>query len=108
MRVALYARCSTSGQSVDLQLDGLRDYAKARGFDVVGEYLDEAVSGAKARTVLRCAALDVVNATHGNASHASGRWQGARCYNSPRGMRSQLSAGPWRERYWTSFSRSLQ
>ena len=49
MRVALYARCSTSDQSVDLQLDGLRDYAKARGFTVVEEYLDEAVSGAKAR-----------------------------------------------------------
>ncbi len=49
MRVALYARCSTADQSVALQLDGLRDYAKARGFEVVGEYLDEAVSGAKAR-----------------------------------------------------------
>ncbi len=49
MRVALYARCSTSDQSVDLQLDGLRDYAKARGFTVVEEYLDEAVSGAKSR-----------------------------------------------------------
>ena len=49
MRVALYARCSTSDQSVDLQLDGLRDYAKARGFTVVEEYIDEAVSGAKAR-----------------------------------------------------------
>ncbi len=49
MRVALYARCSTSDQTVDLQLDGLRDYAKARGFTVVDEYVDEAVSGAKAR-----------------------------------------------------------
>ncbi len=49
MRVALYARCSTAEQSVDLQLDGLRDYAKVRGFTVVEEYLDEAVSGAKAR-----------------------------------------------------------
>ena len=41
MRVALYARCSTSDQSVDLQLDALRDYAKARSLEVVGEYLDE-------------------------------------------------------------------
>ena len=48
MRVALYARCSTSDQFVDLQLDGLRDYAKAPGFTVVEEYVDEAVSGAKA------------------------------------------------------------
>ncbi len=49
MRVALYARCSTADQSVDLQLDGLRDYARARGFTVVEEDLDEGVSGAKAR-----------------------------------------------------------
>ena len=49
MRVALYARCSTSDQSVDLQLDSLRDYAKARSFTVVEEYVDEGVSGAKVR-----------------------------------------------------------
>jgi DNA invertase Pin-like site-specific DNA recombinase len=48
-RVALYARCSTSDQSVDLQLDSLRDYATARSFEVMDEYLDEGVSGAKAR-----------------------------------------------------------
>ena len=47
-RVAIYARCSTQEQSVDLQLNGLRDYAQARGFEVVGEYLDEGVSGARA------------------------------------------------------------
>ena len=41
MRVALYARCSTSDQSVDLQLDALRDYAKARSLEVVREYLDQ-------------------------------------------------------------------
>lgn len=48
-RIALYARCSTSDQSVALQLDGLRDYAQARGFEIVEEYVDEGVSGAKAR-----------------------------------------------------------
>ena len=36
-RVVLYARCSTSDQSVDLQLDALREYASARGFEVVEE-----------------------------------------------------------------------
>ncbi len=51
MRVALYARCSTSDQSVGLQLDGLRDYARARGLEVVGEYVDEGVSGAKTKRV---------------------------------------------------------
>ncbi len=49
MRVALYARCSTSDQSVALQLDGLRDYGKVRGFTVMEEYIDEAQSGANAR-----------------------------------------------------------
>lgn len=49
VRVAIYARCSTSEQSVDLQLDALRDYARARGFEVVEEYLDEGVSGARTK-----------------------------------------------------------
>ena len=49
MRIALYARCSTADQNVDLQLDGLRDYGRARGFTIVEEYIDEGVSGAKAR-----------------------------------------------------------
>lgn len=48
-RVVLYARCSTQEQSVALQLDGLRDYAKARGLELVGEYIDEGVSGARAK-----------------------------------------------------------
>jgi DNA invertase Pin-like site-specific DNA recombinase len=48
MRVALYCRCSTLDQTVNLQLDGLRDYARARGLEVVDEYIDEGVSGAKA------------------------------------------------------------
>ena len=49
MRVALYLRCSTADQSVDLQLDTLRRYATARRLDVVGEYIDHGVSGAKDR-----------------------------------------------------------
>ena len=49
MRVAIYARCSTQEQSVALQLDGLREYSQARGFEVVQEYLDEGVSGARAK-----------------------------------------------------------
>ncbi len=47
MRVVVYARCSTAEQSVSLQLDDLREYAKARGFEIVAEYVDEGVSGAK-------------------------------------------------------------
>ena len=49
MRVALYARCSTAEQSTNLQLDGLREYAALRKFDVVAEYVDRGVSGARAK-----------------------------------------------------------
>ena len=49
MRLAIYARVSTREQTVDLQLETVRAYAKARGAEVAGEYLDEGVSGAKDR-----------------------------------------------------------
>ena len=48
MKVALYARSSTSEQHPDAQLGPLRAWAAAHGHDAV-EYLDEGVSGAKAR-----------------------------------------------------------
>ena len=49
LRVALYARVSTSGhgQDVDLQLDELRGAAKARGWKVTAEFADEGISGTK-------------------------------------------------------------
>ena len=48
-RAALYGRVSTSGhgQDVELQLDELRQVARQRGWDVVGEYVDNGVSGGK-------------------------------------------------------------
>ena len=49
IRTAIDCRCSTTDQSVEVQLHGLRDYAGARGFDVVEEYLDHGISGARAR-----------------------------------------------------------
>ena len=49
MRVALYARVSTDEQTVAPQLDALREYAWARGLDVVDEYVDQGVSGSKGR-----------------------------------------------------------
>ena len=46
---ALYARVSNDRQDVDLsvaaQLRALRDYAKANGYSVAREYVDEAESG---------------------------------------------------------------
>ena len=49
MRVALYARVSTSdkGQDPEMQLRELREYCQRRGWDISSEYIDAGVSGAK-------------------------------------------------------------
>ena len=49
MRVALYARVSTTDQTVAPQLDSLRAYATARRLDVIEEYVDHGVSGSEDR-----------------------------------------------------------
>ncbi len=48
-RVALYARVSTSNghQDPEMQLAELREYASRRGWEIVGEYTDQGVSGSK-------------------------------------------------------------
>jgi DNA invertase Pin-like site-specific DNA recombinase len=48
-RVALYARVSSANgqQDPEMQLSELRDFARARGFQVVNEFVDRGVSGAK-------------------------------------------------------------
>lgn len=48
MRVALYARVSTNnGQSPEMQLAEMREYASHRGFKIVAEYVDQGISGSK-------------------------------------------------------------
>ncbi len=48
MRVALYARVSTcNGQSPEMQLAELREYASRRGWQVFNEYVDHGISGSK-------------------------------------------------------------
>jgi DNA invertase Pin-like site-specific DNA recombinase len=49
MRVALYARVSTvgNGQSPEMQLRELREYAERRDWQIAGEYVDAGISGAK-------------------------------------------------------------
>lgn len=54
LRVAIYARVSTEDQakegfSLDAQLDKLKSYCKARGWKIVGEYVDDGYSGRTTR-----------------------------------------------------------
>jgi DNA invertase Pin-like site-specific DNA recombinase len=50
MRVALYARVSTlNGQHPEMQLAELREYVSRRGWQIVGEYVDEGISGSRER-----------------------------------------------------------
>ena len=49
MKVAIYARVSTSDQTCENQLLELRRYVSARGWEVFREYVDKGVSGAKER-----------------------------------------------------------
>jgi DNA invertase Pin-like site-specific DNA recombinase len=50
-RAALYMRISTKGhgQTTDTQAVALREYAERRGLQVIDEYRDEGISGAKDR-----------------------------------------------------------
>jgi DNA invertase Pin-like site-specific DNA recombinase len=48
-RVALYCRVSTPDQHLENQLFQLRELAAKRGYEIVREYTDKGISGAKAR-----------------------------------------------------------
>lgn len=48
-RVAIYARVSTDKQTTAQQLQEVRAAAARHGWDVVGEYVDHGISGAKGR-----------------------------------------------------------
>ncbi len=50
MRAAIYARVSTHNrQNPEMQLAELREYCARRGWEIVGEYVDAGVSGARER-----------------------------------------------------------
>lgn len=48
-RVALYARVSTDGQSVENQLQELESVAAKEGWEVVQRFIDKGISGSKGR-----------------------------------------------------------
>ena len=48
-RVAIYARVSTQGQTVNNQLQELHKVAERHGWEVMSEYKDKGISGAKGR-----------------------------------------------------------
>ena len=48
-RAAIYTRVSTKRQDTATQLHQLRELAERSGFDLVGIYEDEGISGAKGR-----------------------------------------------------------
>ncbi len=48
-RIAIYARVSTSAQTCENQLNELRVVADRAGYQIVAEFVDEGISGAKGR-----------------------------------------------------------
>ena len=48
-RVAIYARVSTDGQTADNQLNELRAIAQRHNWEIVEEFIDQGISGAKGR-----------------------------------------------------------
>jgi DNA invertase Pin-like site-specific DNA recombinase len=51
-KAAIYARVSTSGQTVSNQLQELRKVAERHGWEIVHEYKDSGISGSKGRDVV--------------------------------------------------------
>ena len=48
-KVAVYARVSTDHQTVENQLQVLREVAEKNDYEIVCEYIDSGISGAKGR-----------------------------------------------------------
>jgi DNA invertase Pin-like site-specific DNA recombinase len=45
MRIAIYARVSTTDQNTDMQTSALTDYCKRMNYEVAGQYVDSGYSG---------------------------------------------------------------
>ncbi len=75
MRVALYTRVSTSGQSVERQLRELRSYACSRGWKIIKEF-HETISGATQKRPQREQIIKMARrrSIDGILVHALDRW----------------------------------
>ena len=66
-RVALYLRVSTDGQTVENQRLALQSMAQHRAWEIVDEFIDKGISGAKGRDKrppsTRCAATPTVGSS---------------------------------------------
>src|SRR5262245_65313370 len=60
VRAALYARVSTTDQHAEAQVAQLREYATRQGWNAI-EYVDQGVSGAKAKRPALEALMDAVH-----------------------------------------------
>jgi DNA invertase Pin-like site-specific DNA recombinase len=47
VKAAIYARVSTDQQSPEMQLGEVREYCRRRGWEIIAEFIDHAVSGAR-------------------------------------------------------------
>lgn len=47
LKIGLYARVSKSGQHLETQMMELRDYCQRNNYEIIEEYLDNGISGAK-------------------------------------------------------------
>ena len=56
-RAAIYVRVSTDKQTLENQIRALRQIAERRGWEVVEEYRDAGISGAKGRVLRENLAL---------------------------------------------------
>jgi DNA invertase Pin-like site-specific DNA recombinase len=62
-KIAIYARVSTDKQTCENQLIELRVTAERMGYEIVSEYLDEGISGAKSRQDRPAALFSTSNLT---------------------------------------------
>jgi DNA invertase Pin-like site-specific DNA recombinase len=73
-RAAIYARVSTNnGQNPGMQLEEIRTYCAKRGWEVIEEYVDAGISGAKEHRPALSSTWSMPEATRGRRGRLSVR-----------------------------------